>query len=82
MGVRNSITESSPDLRVQTPPADLCVPFSDSPGQMGIQVGKPCRRMIFLPVTLALQTPGDGSRGEGAGLAIGGAQDGARKRKR
>lgn len=75
MGVRNSITESSTDLRVQTLPADRCVPFSDSPGQMGIQVGKPCRRMIFLPVTPALQTPGDGTRGEGAGLAIGGAQD-------
>lgn len=32
--------------------------------------------MIFLPVTPALQTPGDGTRGEGARLAVGGAQDG------
>lgn len=82
MGVRSSIAESSTDLRVLTLPADRCVPFSDSLGQLGIQVGKPCLRMIFLPVTPALQTPGDGTRGEGARLAIGGAQDEGRKRKR
>ena len=79
MGVRSSIRESSTDERVQTPPADWRVPFSDSPGQMGMQVGKPCLRMIFLPVTPAHQTPGDGTRGEGARLAIGGAQDGGRR---